>query len=134
MAKKRSFSYFLLLILAFEKFIQHMFVTFALITDLGRLRQQVSLDFRFFLISGFLVGILFLVAFFLLLRRNPLSLSLLLYLALFDFIGEFVAQGTIFNIITVSLLVATLILILLRLKREELRDNMNLLVQAGPGS
>ena len=134
MAKKRSFSYWLLLILAFEKFIQHMFVTYALITDLGRIRQQVSLDFRLFLISGFLVGILFLVAFFLLLRRNPLSLSLLRYLALFDFIGEFVAQGTIFITITVSFLVATLILILLRLKREELRDNMNLLVQAGSGS
>ena len=111
-----------------------MFVTYALITNLGGIRQEVSLDFRFFVISGFPVGILFLFAFFLLLRRNQLSLRILLYLALFDVIGEFVAQGTIFITITVSFLVATLILILLRLKREELRRTMNMLVQAAPGA
>ena len=48
MVNRRSFSYWLLLILAFEKFVQHMFVTYALITDLGGIRQEVSLDFASF--------------------------------------------------------------------------------------
>lgn len=55
------------------------------------------------MISGFIVGILFLINIPYLYRRKPFSFKLLLSLALFDFIGEFAAQGTLLIDITVSL-------------------------------
>jgi uncharacterized membrane protein len=120
MKSKLSFPLVLLMILSLEKFVQHMVVTYAFIADLGGIRQAVSLDHRIFMISGFLVGILFLVSFVLMTRRNRLSLNLLLGLALFDFGGEFVAQGTLFIAITVSFLVASLIIIVLLVTRKSL--------------
>jgi hypothetical protein len=48
---------------------------------------------------------------------------LLIGLALFDIIGEFVAQGVISIVITVSFLVATLLLILtLVYRRQEMKN------------
>jgi hypothetical protein len=120
MKNNRSLSQIFLLILAFEKFVQHMYVTYGFIINLGGIRLAVSLDYRIFLISGFLVGLLFLLAFILLFRGNRLSLTLLFYLALFDFLGEFVAQGKVFITITVSFLVAALILIMIGTKRRSL--------------
>jgi hypothetical protein len=120
MKNNRSLSQIFLLILAFEKFVQHMYVTYGFIVNLGGIRLAVSLDYRIFLISGFLVGLLFLLAFILLFRGNRLSLTLLFYLALFDFLGEFVAQGKVFITITVSFLVAALILIMIGTKRRSL--------------
>lgn len=120
MKSKRSFPLVLLMLLSLEKFIQHMFVTYAFLVDLGGIRQLVSLDYRLFMISGFLVGILFLVSFILLIRRNQLGLNLLLGLALFDFVGEFVAQGTLFIAIPVSFVVASLIIIVLLVTRDSL--------------
>lgn len=123
MRSRRSVPLFLLMILAFEKFIQHMFVTYALIVNLGGIRQSLSLDYRVFMISGFLVGILFLAAFIFMIRRKKFSLNLLLYLALFDFFGEFIAQGTLFITITISFLVASLIIIVLLATRKDLISN-----------
>jgi hypothetical protein len=120
MKSKLSFPLVLLMILSLEKFVQHMYVTYAFMVDLGGIRQSVSLDHRIFMISGFLIGILFLVSFILMTRRNQLSLNLLLWLALFDFVGEFVAQGTLFIAITVSFLVASLIIIVLLVTRKSL--------------
>ena len=120
MKNNRSLSQIFLLILAFEKFVQHMYVTYGFIVNLGGIRLAVSQDYRIFLISGFLVGLLFLLAFILLFRGNRLSLTLLFYLALFDFLGEFVAQGKVFITITVSFLVAALILIMIGTKRRSL--------------
>lgn len=120
MKSKRSFPLVLLMILSLEKFIQHMFVTYAFLVDLGGIRQSVSLDYRLFMISGFVVGILFLVSFMLMIRRNRLSLNLLLGLALFDFVGEFVAQGTLFIDIPVSFVVASVIILVLLVTRNSL--------------
>jgi hypothetical protein len=44
--------------------------------------------------------------------RRPWAINLIAALALFDIVGEFVAQGTIGIVITVSFLVAILVLIL----------------------
>ncbi|MEJ2757195.1 MAG: hypothetical protein P8046_01825 [Anaerolineales bacterium] len=120
MKSKFSFLLVLLIILSLEKFIQHMIVTNAFMTDLDGIRQLVYLDYRIFMVLGFVVGILFFVSFILLMRRNRLGLNLLLGLALFDFIGEFVAQGTLFITITVSFVVASLIIIVVLIGRKSL--------------
>jgi uncharacterized membrane protein (UPF0136 family) len=120
MKRERSLSFIVLLVLALEKLAQHMFVTYAFISNLGGIRGDVSLDYRIFMISGFLVGILFLVAFIMMVRHNPVSLRLLFYLSLFDLIGEFVAQGRVFITITVSLLIATAIIVIVYVRRKRL--------------
>jgi uncharacterized membrane protein (UPF0136 family) len=120
MKNKLSFTLVLLMILSLEKFVQHMYVTYAFMVDLGGIREFVSLDYRIFMVSGFLVGILFLVSFILMTRRNQRSLNLLLGLALFDFVGEFVAQGTLFIAIPLSFVVASLIIIVLLAARKNL--------------
>ena len=64
------------------------------------------------LVLGGIVAILFIVSLWGILHQHNWVSSLLIFLALFDMIGEFVAQGTIGIMITVSFLVATLLLIL----------------------
>jgi len=46
----------------------------------------------------------------------------LFFLALFDFIGEFIAQGTLAIDITVSFLVASIILLILIVERKRYVD------------
>ncbi|MBW7881158.1 MAG: hypothetical protein H3C34_00735 [Caldilineaceae bacterium] len=120
MKRKTSFPLAILMILSLEKFVQHMYVTYAFMEDLGNIRQFVTLDYRIFMISGFLVGLLFLVSFVLMVRRNRSGLNLLLGLALFDFIGEFVAQGTLFIAIPLSFIVASLIIVVLLVTKNSL--------------
>jgi len=120
MKLKLTFPLILLIILAFEKFIQHMFVTYAFAVDLGGIRQTVVLDTRILLVSGFVIGLLFLAALILMLRREPLGPRLMLLLALFDFFTEFIAQGTLFIAIPASFLVACLTLGILFIWRKEL--------------
>jgi uncharacterized membrane protein (UPF0136 family) len=123
MKSKRSFPLILIMILSFEKFIQHMVVTYAFMNDLSGIREFVSHDYRIFMTSGFLVGILYLISLFLLIQRKRIGLNLLLFLALFDFFGEFIAQGTLAIEITVSFLVASLIIILVITTRRQLIEN-----------
>lgn len=120
MKEKKSFLLYLLIILSIEKFIQHSFVTYAFFVDLGGIRNSVAVDYRFLLVSGFIVGLLFLINIPFLYQRSRFSFILLYALALFDFIGEFVAQGTLFIDITVSFVVATVILIILLLYGKRL--------------
>ena len=123
MREKRSFALVVLMVLSLEKFIQHMVVTYAFIVNLGEIRESVTLDYPFFMVSGFLVGILFLASLILLIRRNPRGLKLLLYLALFDFFGEFIAQGRLFITVTVSFLVASIIILVIWRKKDVLLDS-----------
>jgi hypothetical protein len=74
------------------------------------------------MISGFIVGILFLVNIPFLLQRKRNSFIVLFLLALFDFIGEFIAQGTLAIDITVSFLVASIILLILIVERKRYVD------------
>ncbi|HLF89826.1 MAG TPA: hypothetical protein VI451_12820 [Anaerolineales bacterium] len=64
-------------------------------------------------VTGFLVGELFLVNAPFLFQRRRYSLMVLFCLALFDFAGEFIAQGTLVIDITLSFVVATIILVIL---------------------
>lgn len=113
MKKKLSLPLALLIFLSLEKFIQHMFVTYAFAVDMQGIRSTVVVDHRILMVTGFLVGLLFLANVPGLYHHTPRSRIVLGGLALFDFVGEFVAQGTLAIQITVSFLVATMILILL---------------------
>jgi hypothetical protein len=99
-------------------YVQHMVVTYAFFVDLGGIRNTVVVDYQILMISGFIIGILFLIDIPFLYQRRRFSFILLFFLALFDFIGEFVAQGTLFIDITVSFVVASAILIILLIYRK----------------
>jgi hypothetical protein len=115
---KENFLLYILVFLSLEKFIQHVVVTYAFYVDLGEIRSIVMVDHRFLMISGFIVGILFLINIPFLLQRKRSSFSILFFLALFDFIGEFIAQGTLTINITLSFLVASIILFVLIIERK----------------
>ena len=102
-----------LVVLSIEKFIQHMFVTYALYANVGGIRESVVVNYRILIVSGFIVGILFLASIPLVLQKKRAGFYLLLFLGLFDLIGEFIAQGTVFIKIPLSFIVASLIVILL---------------------
>jgi hypothetical protein len=99
-----------------------MVVTYALYVDMGEIHSTVMVDHRFLMISGFIVGILFLVNIPFLLQRKRSSFTVLFFLAIFDFIGEFIAQGTLAIDITLSFLIASLILLILIVERKRFFD------------
>ena len=120
---KENLLLYILVVLSFEKFIQHVVVTYAFYVDMGEIRSTVMVDHRFLMISGFIVGILFLVNIPFLLQRKRNSFTVLFFLALFDFIGEFIAQGMLVINITLSFLVASIILLILIVDRKRFVDH-----------
>jgi hypothetical protein len=114
---------YILILLSIEKFIQHIAVTYAFAADLSEIRSAVAVDHRLLMISGFIVGWLFLVNIPFLFQQKRFSFSLLFGLALFDLIGEFIAQGTLIIDITVSFLVAFVILLILIIYSKRLAEN-----------
>ena len=108
-----------LVVLSIEKFIQHMFVTYAFYANVGGIRESVVVNYRILIVSGFIVGILFLASIPLVLQKKRAGFYLLLFLGLFDLIGEFIAQGTVFIKIPLSFIVASLIVILLIYGRRQ---------------
>ncbi len=116
----RSKSQILLLVLSIEKVVQHLFVTYALAVDLGDIRDSVVIHHVPLMIVGFVVGLLFAVSARLQFENERGGYRLLLYLALFDFAGEFVAQGTLAIEIVLSIVVATIILLTLFFHRKTL--------------
>jgi hypothetical protein len=74
------------------------------------------------MILGVVVTVLFALSLWGLITQQKWAVNLVIALALFDIIGEFVAQGTIIITITVSFLVATILLILaLVYRRQEVK-------------
>lgn len=71
------------------------------------------------MIAGAVVALLFAASLWGMLRQTKGVLNLVLALALFDIVGEFVAQGKIRITLTVSFLVATLLLILTLFYRRQ---------------
>lgn len=123
MKPKNSIWLIVLILLSFEKFVQHMFVTYAFYVDLQGIRSTVVVNHDILMISGFIVGILFLINILFLYQRKRFSIILLFFLALFDFIGEFIAQGTLAIEIMVSFIVATAILLIIIFKGRSLVEN-----------
>jgi len=107
----------LLLLLTAEKVVQHLFVTYAFYFDLGGLRSQVVPDYRIFMVAGFVVFMLFAVALYGQLINAAWATNLVNGLAIFDVAGEFYAQGTIIIDLTVSFVVAVVILLTVHLIR-----------------
>jgi hypothetical protein len=74
------------------------------------------------MIIGAIVAVLFILSLWGMITQQKWVINLVITLAFFDIIGEFVAQGKIIIMITVSFLVATILLILALLyRRQELK-------------
>jgi hypothetical protein len=101
-----------LIVLVIEKIIQHVFVTYAFYTNLGDIASTVAVSPTILMVAGAMVAVLFAIALWGMLTKRAWTLKLLIALALFDMVGEFVAQGRIDIMINVSFMVATLLLIL----------------------
>lgn len=108
----RCIADWVLIVIAIEKAIQHAFVTWGFAADRFELREQVAPPWEILMVSGGIVGVLFVVAVVALLRWEPWAPALLIGLALFDIVGEFVGQGTLMIEIVVSFLVAVVLLML----------------------
>lgn len=108
----RCLADWVLIAIAVEKALQHAFITWAFAADRFGLREQVVPPWEVLMVSGGIVGVLFIVAVVALIRWEPWAPMLLVGLALFDIVGEFVGQGTVMIELVVSFLVAVALLIL----------------------
>jgi hypothetical protein len=104
-----------------EKVIQHTAVTIAFALDLAHLRASVAGDYRWFLLVGGALTILFALCVWGLWRCATWVGPAVAVLAVVDIVGEFFAQGTIFITVNVSFLVAIALLLLVPLYRPERR-------------
>ncbi len=106
-----------------EKVIQHAAVTLALWFDVGNIRATVVPDPRVLMMLGAIIAVLFLIALWGVLRNDVWTAGLLIGLALFDIVGEFVGQGKFAIVLNVSFLVAVTLLILAIAYRRQLRGS-----------
>ena len=104
--------YYLLVVLIIEKIIQHIVVTFALFFNWFDIASTVAVSPTFLMVAGAIVAVLFAIALWGMLTKHAWTLKLIIALALFDMLGEFVAQGAICIVLNISFIVATLLLIL----------------------
>jgi len=108
-----------LAILNIEKIIQHIFLTYAFLQDIDGIRSQVAVSPDLLMIAGTGIAILFTLSLWGLFTNKFWAINLLIGLALFDIIGEFIAQGRIDIAIPVSFVVAVVILILALVYRRQ---------------
>jgi Na+/melibiose symporter-like transporter len=101
----------ILMLLLVEKTVQHITVTLAFYYNWSDIRSDVVIEYHVLMISGAVVAVLFAITAWGIWRRRKWAPTLAIGLALFDIIGEFVAQGRIAILITVSFLVAIVLLI-----------------------
>ncbi len=109
---KPNWTYYVLILLAVEKLIQHIVVTLAFFFDWKGIGATVVVSPRVLMILGGIVAVLFAVSLWGLLKKQAWSINLLIALAVFDLVGEFVAQGRFAIEMTISFLSAGLLLIL----------------------
>lgn len=110
-----------LLLLIFEKIVQHIFVTLAFIFDWGGISASVVVNPDILIVLGAIVAVVFVFAFWGIATGQPWAINLVIALALFDIVSEFVAQGRIAIKIPISFLVALLLLVLaLQYRRQAL--------------
>jgi hypothetical protein len=113
---------YVLIALVFEKIIQHIVVTIAFYFNWGDIGSSVVVNPNVLMVLGAVVAVLFILSLWGMVTQQKWAINLVMALALFDIIGEFVAQGTLTIAITVSFLVATILLILTLLyRRQELK-------------
>jgi hypothetical protein len=115
---------YLLIALVIEKLVQHLVVTLAFYFDWGAIGATVVVDPSLLMTLGVLLLGLFALALWGLVQHRSWAMDLVIGLSLFDILGEFVAQGKIGITITVSFLVATILLLLaLTYRRQTRRAN-----------
>ena len=120
---------YLLIVLIFEKSIQHIFVTIAFYFNWENIGSTVAISPRILMILGAVVAVFFILSLWGIITQQKWAINLIIALALFDIIGEFVAQGKIGIMINVSFIVATILLILsLFYRRQEKRIKIMLLI------
>jgi len=124
-ARRSVFSYLLIILLG-EKVIQHVFVSFSFLYNVGNIRSTVAVDYRALMISGAIIAVLFVVALWAVIRKKRWGLYLVALLATADIVGEFVAQGTPFPAtilppVNISILVAIVLLPLCYFEQRNLQ-------------
>jgi len=115
---KSNWIFYLLNLLIAEKIIQHIFVTLAFYFNWADIGSTVAVSPRILMILGALLAVLFALSLWGMITRKRWAIDLVAALAVFDIIGEFVAQGKLGIVITVSFLVAILLLILALMYRR----------------
>ena len=109
---KTTWVRYLLIALIFEKSVQHIFVTTAFYFNWEDIGSTVAVNPEILMILGAIVAVLFILGLWGIIAQQKWAINLIIALALFDIIGEFVAQGKIGIMINVSFIVATILLIL----------------------
>ncbi len=117
---KGNWRRYILLALIVEKIIQHVVVTIAFATDLQGIRSTVVVNPELLMVGGAAVAVLFAVSLWGMVVRHKWAIDLVIALAVFDLVGEFVAQGRLGIVITVSFVVAAILFVFaFRLRRQE---------------
>lgn len=119
---KTDWTRYLLMALAAEKIIQHIFVTLAFYFNWGNIDATVAVNPDILMVLGVGILALFILSLWGLWQRRKWAIDLLIALALFDIIGEFIAQGTIGIQMNVSFMVATVLLILALMYRRRVNN------------
>ena len=101
---------YLLIALVCEKIIQHTFVTLAFYFNWQNIDSTVAVNPTLLMIAGAILAVLFVFSLWELISKRKWSLILIGVLALCDIFGEFIVQGRIYIDITVSFLVAVILL------------------------
>jgi hypothetical protein len=118
---RSNWVYYALIVLIIEKIIQHIFVTLAFYFNWADIASTVVVSSTVLMVLGAFVAVLFMVSLWGMVNKRDLAINLVIFLALFDIIGEFVAQGRIGIMITVSFIVAALLLSLAFVYRRQLK-------------
>ncbi|HEX6268884.1 MAG TPA: hypothetical protein VFZ43_01500 [Anaerolineales bacterium] len=115
---RSSWHYYVLLVLIVEKIVQHVVVTLAFYFNWADIASTVAISPTLLMVAGAIVTILFVLSLWGMVRKHSWALILVVVLALFDMVGEPVAQGRIAIAINVSFIVATVLLILAMVYRR----------------
>jgi len=118
---KPDWIYYLLILLIIEKIVQHIFVTLAFYFNWADIASTVVVSPTILMILGALIAVLFVLSLWGMMGKQTWAINLVIALALFDILGEIVAQGRIDILITVSFVVAILLLILGLMYSRQLR-------------
>ena len=120
--RKSNWVYLALILVTVEKIIQHIFVTLAFYFNWADIASTVTVSPTLLMVLGAFVAVLFVLSLWAMIRKQGWVANLVIFLALFDIVGEFVAQGKIGITITVSFLVAFLLLALAWIYRRQLKS------------
>jgi hypothetical protein len=87
--------------------------------DFGGIRSSVSVNGDLLMISGAMVAILFMLSLWGMISEKNWAINLVIVLSLIDIIGEFIAQGKMDIMITVSFIVAIIMFVLTSFYRQK---------------